>query len=510
MHLGLLFRRARAWHGDRVALVDEAGPWTFEAFSARVAQFGQAMAGLGLVRGDRIALLMPDIREYLEADYGAMVAGFVRVPMDPKASRADLLAQLRHAGARAVVADAGLAAVAEDLRADVAALDHVVAVRGALAGAHDYETLLSQASDRFVPAGADTELASLNFSGGTTGRPKAIMLRHSNLFAVVQHLIAGFDIRPESVFLNVRPLWPVAQVVSLAYLLGGARIVLGGGFDPERFPFQMARSGATRTSLVPTQLRRALEHLAPDDVALNALEAVHVGGSRIPTPVFEQALEVMGPRIGVLYGLTEAPVTCYLKPERLDCRRAMRAVIRDCVGKPLFGYEVALAGTDVDAPGDATGEVLIRGPNVMAGYWNDRAATAAALKDGWLHTGDIGQFTDKGDLAIVGRIKDVIRTGSVSVVTKEVEDAIALHPAIRDVAVIGVPDLEWGEAVTAFVVLKDGGEASAEDILAFCRANLSGAKRPKSVHLRGELPRSHYGKILRQDLLAGLNLTVDA
>ncbi len=504
MHLGLLFRRARAWHGDRVALVDEAGPWTFEAFLARVARFGQAMAGLGIVRGDRIALLLPDIREYLEADYGAMAAGFVRVPMDPKANRAELLAQLRHAGVRVLVTDASLAAVAEDLRVDVAGLDHVICVRGAIRGAHDYETLLSRASDRFIPAGADTELASLNFSGGTTGRPKAIMLRHSNLSAVVQNVIAGFDIRPEAVFLNVRPLWPVAQVTTLAYLMAGARVVLAGGFDAERFPFQMARNGATRTSLVPTQLRRALDHLAPDDVALNALEALHVGGSRIPSPVFDQALELIGPRIGLLYGLTEAPVTCYLRPERLDCRRALRAAVRDCVGKPLFGYEVSLAGTDPEAPGDATGEVLIRGPNVMAGYWNDREATAAALKDGWLHTGDLGQFTEKGDLAIVGRLKEVIRTGSFSVVTKEVEDAIARHPAIRDVAVIGVPDLEWGEAVTAFVVLKDGDDASPQDILDFCRTSLSGAKRPKSVHVRSELPRSHYGKILRQELLADL------
>ncbi len=504
MHLGLLFRRARGWYGERIALVDESGPWTFEAFLARTARFGQAMTGLGLARGDRVALLMPDIREYLEADYGSMAAGFVRVPMDPKATRADLLAQLRHAGARVLVVHAGLAATVEGVQEMVATLDHVVAVRGALPGAQDYETLLAQSADRFVPVGTATDLASLNFSGGTTGRPKAIMLRHANLFAVVQHLIAGFAIRSDSVFLNVRPLWPVAQVASLAYLLAGARVVLGGGFDPERFPFQVARCSATRTSLVPTQLLRALDHLAPDDVALTSLEAIHVGGARIPTPVFDRALDLLGPRIGVLYGLTEAPVTCYLEPDRLASKKALRSSLRDSVGKPLFGYEVRLAGTDPDGPPGGTGEVLIRGPNVMAGYWNDRAATAATLVDGWLHTGDVGQFTPKGDLTIVGRIKEVIRTGSTSVVTKEVEDAIAAHPAIREVAVIGVPDLEWGEAVTAFVVLKEEGAASAEEILAFCRSALSGAKRPKSVHLRHELPRSHYGKVLRQALIDGL------
>ncbi|WP_029004841.1 class I adenylate-forming enzyme family protein [Azorhizobium doebereinerae] len=507
MHLGSLFHRTRIWHGPRIAIVDEAGPWTFEAFLGRIARFGRAMDGLGLARGDRIALLMPDIREYLEADYGAMAGGFVRVPMDPKASRAEILAQLRHVGARLLVADASLAPVVEGLDQEVATLDHVVAVRGTLPGAHDYEGLLSRAADRFLPPGHGSDLASLNFSGGTTGRPKAIMLRHDNLAAVVQHVVSGFNIHADSVFLNVRPLWPIAQVISLSYLLAGARVVLGGRFDPERFPFQMARFSATRTSLVPTQLMRALDHLAPDDVALNAMEALHVGGSRIPEVVFDRAMDLMGPRIGTLYGLTEAPVTCYLQPERLAGKKALRCELRDTVGKPFFSYEVKLAGVDPDATHGGSGEVLVRGPHVMAGYWNDREATAATLVDGWLHTGDVGQFTERGDLSIVGRIKDVIRTGSTSVVTKEVEDAIARHPAVREVAVIGVPDLEWGEAVTAFIVLKEEGLASTEELVAFCRCALAGPKRPKSVHLRRELPRSHYGKVLRQELIASLGAT---
>jgi acyl-CoA synthetase (AMP-forming)/AMP-acid ligase II len=170
----------------------------------------------------------------------------------------------------------------------------------------------------------------------------------------------------------------------------------------------------------------------------------------------------------------------------------------------LFGYEVRLDGADPGIPGPATGEVLIRGANVMAGYWQNPAATAAALVDGWLHTGDIGQFDEHGDLSIVGRIKDVIRSGSTSIVPKEVEDAIALHPAVQEVAVIGVPDVEWGEAVTAFVVLKPGSSASAGDIIEHCRQHLAAHKKPKSVHFRDALPRSHYGKVPRVELLADI------
>lgn len=504
MHLGVAFSRLLSWYGSRTAIVDRSGDWSYRRFLGRVARFGQAIYGLGLSRGDRVGLLLPDIREYIEADYGTMVAGLVRVPMDPRASRTEVVALLRHAGVRALVVHADLAAITEGLRAEVETLDHIVAVDGAMAGATDYETLLERAADRFVTSGDADDLASLNFSGGTTGSPKAIMLKHRNLFAVAQNSIPGFDARPEAVFLNVRPLWPVAQVIMLTYLMAGARIVLGGRFDAERFPELVARAGITSTSLVPTQLVRCLDHLRAGDPRLAMLESVHVGGSRISPPVFERALELFGPRIGVLYGLTEAPVTCYLRAERLtgETRTAVR--LMESVGRPLFGYEVRLDGADPGIPGHATGEVLIRGANVMAGYWQNPAATAAAVVDGWLHTGDIGQFDEHGDLSIVGRIKDVIRSGSTSIVPKEVEDAIALHPAVQEVAVIGVPDVEWGEAVTAFVVLKRGSSASAGDIIEHCRQHLAAHKKPKSVHFRDALPRSHYGKVPRAELLADI------
>ncbi len=488
MHLGTAFRRLATWHGERLAFVDAAGSWSFRDITRRMARVGQALHGLGLERGDRVALLLPDIREYVEADYGIMAAGLVRVPMDWRAPHADIIAQLRHAGARAVVAQAG---IADGLREEVGTLRHIITVGGTLPGTEEYENLLARASDEWLPAGRADDLATLNFSGGTTGAPKAIMQRHSALFAVAQNTIAGFGITGDAVFLNVRPLWPIAQVVMLSYFMAGARTVLGGRFMPAEFARLVATSGATRTSLVPTQLVRCLEHISQDDPRLARLEAIHVGGSRIPPAVFERALALLGPRIGVLYGMTEAPVSCYLPPNMLAGPEAAQLI--HAVGRPLFGYEVA-----VD-PG--SGEVLVRGPNVMEGYWNDPAATAAALRDGWLHTGDIARFDGNGMLSIVGRIKDVIRTGSQSVVPKEVEDVIALQPAVLEVAVLGVPDVEWGEVVTAFVVLKPDCQASAAEIMAHCQDRLAPFKRPKSVRFRTSLPRSHYGKVLRAELL---------
>jgi len=261
------------------------------------------------------------------------------------------------------------------------------------------------------------------------------------------------------------------------------------------------QTGARRTSLVPTQLVRCLDHLRERDEQLERLQAIHVGGSRIPPAVFERALALIGPRIGVLYGLTEAPVTCYLPPRALE-PEAMRERLIHSVGRVLGDYQVRIAESEDTVGAGRSGEVLIRGGNVTAGYWRDEAATGAALRDGWLHTGDVGEFDDGGNLHIVGRLKEVIRSGSSTVIPKEVEDVIVLHPAVAEVAVIGLPDAEWGEAVTAFVVTKPGMSVAEGELVEHCRARLAGYKKPRSIRFVASLPRSHYGKVLRAQLIA--------
>ena len=497
MHIGATLAQLALRHSDRTAIVDDVGAWSFRKFHARITRFGNVLHGIGLAKGDRVALLIPDIREYLEADYGVMAAGLVRVPMDPRLTRRELVDLLRHAGARALVTHASFAETVDGLTSDVESLEHVIGI-GAGVGL-SFEALLAKASEQPLPDYEGDDLATLNFSGGTTGAPKAAMLRHRNLLTVAHHTVQGFDIGSDAVFLNVRPLWPIAQVILMSHLFAGATVVLGGRFDPERLEAQIMRTGATRTSLVPTQLVRWLEYLHDRDQWLERLQAIYVGGSRIPAPVFARALALIGPKIGVLYGMTEAPVTCYLPPQALDVDAQQRRRLMESVGRALSGYQVAA----VETPG----EVLIRGGNVMAGYWEQAAATRAALRDGWLHTGDIGRLDDAGNLTIVGRMNDVIRSGSSSIMPKEVEDVIASHPAVREVAVVGLPDTEWGEAVTAFVVLKPDMQASEHDLVEHCRKLLAGYKKPRSVRFVANLPRSHYGKVMRAQLIKEAGVT---
>ncbi len=488
MHIGARLNELAQSHPDRIAIVDDAGRWSFRRFHQRITRFGHAMHGLGLAKGDRIALLLPDCREYLEADYGSMAAGFVRVPMDPRLTRRELVELLQRAGVRALVTHPSFGDKVERLTDDVETLQTVVLV-GKGPGL-DYEALLEKSSENPRPEGDGDDLATLNFSGGTTGAPKAVMLRHRNLMTVAMNTIRGFDISHDAAFLNVRPLWPIAQVILMAHLFAGATVVLGGRFDADRLAKVIDESGATRTSLVPTQLVRWIEHLRAQD-RMPKLEAIYVGGSRIPSTVFERALDLVGPRIGVLYGMTEAPICCYLPPQELAGENRSRLL--ESVGRPFPAYHVRLADD---------GEVLVQGGNVMAGYWQNEEATRDALRDGWLHTGDIGTFDGDGRLAIVGRLKEVIRSGASSIMPKEVEDVIAAHPAVGEVAVLGLPDTEWGEAVTAFVVLKPGMTATEHELVEHCRAHLASYKKPRAVRFVASLPRSHYGKVIRAELLA--------
>jgi len=494
VHIGAKLAQLALAYPDRTAIVDEAGSWSFRRFQQRIARFGNAMHGLGLAKGDRVALLLPDCREYLEADYGSMAAGFVRVPMDPRLTRRELVALLQRAGARALVTHPAFAETIDKLDHDVETLQSILTI-GKGPGL-DYEKLLEKSSEQPLPDGDGDDLATLNFSGGTTGEPKAVMLRHRNLMAVMANTIRGFEIASETVFLNVRPLWPIAQVILMSHLFAGATVVLGRRFDAERFTVMIENSGASRTSLVPTQLVRWIEHLRPRH-PMPTLDAIYVGGSRIPSAAFERALDLVGPRIGVLYGMTEAPVCCYLRPQELAGRDRARLI--GSVGHPFPAYRVRVDGADAEDP---SGAVLVRGDNVMAGYWQNEEATREALRDGWLHTGDIGTFDRDGRLTIVGRLNDVIRSGSSSIMPKEVEDVIAMHPAVGEVAVLGIPDPEWGEAVTAFVVLKPGMSSTEHELVEHCRRNLASYKKPRAVRFVASLPRSHYGKVLRAELLA--------
>ena len=489
----LLTRAAQRW-GDDAALIDaESG--TRLSFSALAA----ACFGLGnellrsLAPGDRVALLADAQIEYLLADYGIMAAGLVRVPLDPALTPSELAGQLKDAGAKCLLVSATRSSAAQTLRsliaeADLAILSLEDTVARARPAAASMDALL-------LPP---QSLASLNYTGGTTTTPKAVMLSHGNLRAILQNIVMARGTAPGEVMLNVRPIWPIAAVIVLAQLMAGGTVVLGGSFDPVRFVALLRQYRASSTSLVPTHLVRLLRDVPAEELrALDTLAAIDVGAAAIAPAVFQQALDSIGPKIGVLYGLTEASWSCYQPPgELLGAERQVLPARMVSAGRPVFGCELRIAPDN--------GEILIRGANVMQGYWKRPELTRDVLAEGWFHTGDIGQIDAAGYLSVTGRLKEIIRTGGKSVQPGEVEEALCEHPQIAEAVVVGIPDAEWGEIVAAVVVPASAGSLTVQAVAEHCAVMLSSHKRPKLIKLEAQLPRSHYGKVQRARVIAEL------
>jgi acyl-CoA synthetase (AMP-forming)/AMP-acid ligase II len=478
----LLLDAARRWPAA-TALVDDASGrrWTFVELAQACAGFGALLAAERLKTGAHLAILAEPQPEYLFADYGAMAAGYVRVPLDPALSAHELRRQVEDAEAALLVAGASRLEQAREVCAGT--------------GVRVVELEERRAEPKWSPRHGG-ELATLNYTGGTSSEPKAVMHTQASLSRVLGNIAAARGTVPGEVMLNVRPLWPIAAVIVASHLVAGGTVVLGGGFDAERFVAQLGRYRAASTSLVPTHIVRLLRGASAGLAALDALRAIDVGAAAIPEDVFAEVLEKLGPKIGVLYGLTEAPWSCYQPPtELLGPDGRVRAERLRTAGRPVRGCELCLDGE--------SGEVLIRGPHVMRGYWKRPALTDEALREGWFHTGDQGAMED-GVLRIVGRIKETIRSGGKSVVPEEVERALCSHAGVAEAAVVGLPDAEWGEIVAAAVVAAPGAALTPQALLEHCQRELSPHKRPKVIRLVDSLPRSHYGKVQRAKVKAAL------
>lgn len=498
MNVYSLFEKCAQIHGPKVALreLESGRAWTFGDLHATLARVQAGLDAAGIVAQDRVALLGSADAAYLLCDYGVMAADRVRVPLDPGLRSDEQAAQLRDAGARLLIHDAAHAERAAELARAVPGmalstqdmlLDHGFAAHGGRTGP------------------ASTRLASLSYTGGTTGSPKAVMVTHGSLSAAVQNILGARDMGPGDVLFNVRPVWPIAAVVLLAHLAVGGTVLLGRKFEPAAFMQQLQTHRVTATSLVPTHLARLMEEADAAAHDLSTLRTIDVGAAAIPAALFDRLLTAFGPRIGVLYGLTEAPWSCYLPPSAMayagtDLRqRRMRSV-----GRALHGVEVCIRSTDGEplASGEE-GEITLRGDHLMAGYWNRPEATDQALRDGWFHTGDLGSIDTEGYVFITGRMKELIRTGGKSVVPAEVEEALMAHPVVADAVVLGLPDAEWGEIVAAVVVLRADGcrdGATEEALIDWCRDRLSSFKKPRRIFFVDQIPRSHYGKPLRAQL----------
>jgi acyl-CoA synthetase (AMP-forming)/AMP-acid ligase II len=492
VNLGAFLSAAAARHPDRTAITFESRSLRYPELNARVDALAAGLTGLGLAAGERVVIWLGNCPEFIETFFACWKLGLVAVPVNARLTPADLAFHVADCAATALVHGPEFTAAAKRIP-----VRHRIAAAGSGSAYEDLAERGRGAPDQTREI-ADDAAAWLFYTSGTTGRPKGAVLTHGNLtFVTVAWCADLYCLQPEDVVLHCAPLSHAAGFHALVAVARGAHNVLHARFDPAAVLDAIPGHGVTATWLVPTQIRRLLDSATLDRTDLSSLRRVIYGGAPIAAADLQEALRRFGPVLCQLYGQGESPMTIsYLRPEdhRLGAGETLTSA-----GVARTGMEIRIAGPqDRPLPAGQTGEILVRGPAVMAGYHGRPDATADALRDGWLHTGDLGLIDERGFLHVRDRLKDLIITGGSNVYAREVEDVLLRHPLVRDAAVFGVPHRIWGEAVTAVVV--GAGGVSGNDVMAFCREHLAGFKCPKQIHIAEELPRNAYGKVLKREL----------
>ncbi len=496
--LGKIVRLHARERPDAPALVEGERRLTYRDVDEAVDGLAAAWPERGLGSGDRVALIARDGIDWVLAALGLGRAGLVAVPINVRLSAGEIAFQLADSGARAVLHDEAYADLASEATRHPRAGGNpeaptLVPLGSRLRGNDD------RAKTSPGPLITGIDPAAIFYTSGTTGRPKGAVLTHRNLLACNQARRTGLpwdDWRADDVCLLVMPLGHIggfSMVVRTLYF--GASGVLLPEFDAGATLAAIGRWQVSKMAAVPLMLQRMVEHPAAATTDFSRLKVINHGAAPIEGALLAKARGVIGCGFSQGYGMTEtAGVMASLDPA------AHTRGLSASTGRAMPGVELRIAGPDgVARPTGERGEIQVRGPNVMRGYWQ-RPDVEAIDAEGWFATGDAGHLDDDGYLFIVGRIKDMIVTGGENVYAAEVENAIAGHPAVAEVAVIGIPDRDWGEAVRAVVVPRPGHQVDEADVIAWTKARIARFKAPKSVVVTHSLPRNALGKVLKEEL----------
>jgi len=490
---------------DSLAIVQGAETVTYRQFRDRALAIGGNLLASGCRPGDRVAFCLANSPRILELIYGCFAAGLVVVPVNARLHAREIAYIVGNSGAKVLVHgpeyQAGIAANA-DLFGGVA--------RYCTEPADGAEPLQALVDDRHaLGMGAEAEpedLCWLFYTSGTTGKPKGAMWNHRMIRTVIMNYLADLhNIQPGEVVLHCAPMSHGSGIIALPTIARGgvSAITETASFDIDSLLETVERLQVSHIAfMAPTQIVKLLEDYQPGKRDIGSLRAICYGGAPIYVDQLRQAIETFGPIFVQLYGQGEAPITI----------TGMSAKLHQdllAAGDPRIG-SAGRVRTDVEAhcvdaqdnplPPGGVGEVVARGDVVMPGYWQNPEASVEALRGGWLHTGDIGYFDDRGFLFLLDRAKDMVISGGNNVYPREVEEAIILHPKVANCVVFGIPDEYWGEAVHAVVVAKAGETLTAKDVIDFCGEHMAGYKKPKAVDFVDELPVSGYGKILRREV----------
>ena len=508
-------RRTRRLHGHREGVVDGDLRLTYEQFFGRCDRWSAALQGLGVAPGDRVATIAPNTHAQLEAFYAVPQIGAVLVPINYRLTAEDFVYILNHSGATVVCAHSDYLDALDGVRDRLPQVRHFVAFEGARDGWVDYETAIAAADPDFTqPEIGERDLLTINYTSGTTARPKGVMITHRNAamntIGTLLHLPIGVGER----YLWTLPMfhangWTYTWTVTAA---AGVHVCLRK-VEPAAV-FRLIRDEKVGSLCAAPTVLISLAN-APEQVRGEVPAGVRVvtAGAPPAAATIERLEGEFGWEVTQVYGLTEtAPfiTICAPLPEHETLTPADRAVVKARTGVELItSGELQVVdgkGEEVPADGQALGEIVVRGNVVMDGYYHDPEATQRVMGDGWFHTGDAAVVHPDGYVEIRDRIKDVIISGGENISSVEVEGVLLRHPAVVEVAIVGLPHEKWGEAPYAYVVLRDGAQASEDEIIGFARDRLAHFKAPHGVTFVPELPKTATGKIQKYVLRGGANL----
>jgi len=496
-------RRAVDVYPDKTAIVDGPLRFTYRDLQLRVNRLANALRTLGIGKGDRVCILSPNSHFFLESFYATSQIGAVLVPLNYRLVAADHEYILNHAGVRAVLVDAEYTDIVDSIRATLHTVEHWIVAQegsGAPQGWTSWEMLLADA-DATPPPPVDldeNDLVSINYTSGTTARPKGVMLTHRNCYLNAYNMIVHLGIRHDDVELWTLPMFHCNGWGGVYALTGvaGTHVILRA-IDAERIHALIAAEGVTFACMAPAVLRAILDYPDRAKHDIRTKPRFTVAGAPPPAAFIERLERDLGWSFLEIYGLTEtAPLLTVNHPDFNTADDAWSQRAR--AGVPGIGVQLRVVDAeDNPVPKDDTtvGEIVARSNVVFAGYWEQPTETAAAIRDGWFHTGDLGVWDAHGSIHIVDRKKDVIISGGENISSPEIEDALYRHPAVEECAVIGVPDAKWGETPKALVVLRRNAAATEAELIEFCRAHLAHFKCPTSIELVAELPRTATGKL---------------
>jgi acyl-CoA synthetase (AMP-forming)/AMP-acid ligase II len=479
---------------DEEAVVDGDRRLTWRELLPRVTRLANGIRhGLGVGRGGRVCVLAPNCLEYYELFHAAAGAGVIPAPLNQRLSADEILEMVEQVEPRALFFGAEF----EELAGDVCAAFAIPGVQIDGDGPRSYGQLLAGARVSTGERMGDPEdAATICFTGGTTGTPKGVVLSHRALLTFARNAVSVQRLRGGDRHLFVRPMYvaPGHRMVSWHGYSGGTTVI-AKRFEPKEFIRLVDEERITTTLLNPTMFRMLLDEGDAAHADVSSLRAVTYGGAPMTPDLLAEVVDVFDCDLVQSFGGTEIATSLTLSPE--DHRDGRL----DSLGREVPGVQVRLVDDDGgQVPIGEPGEITVRSGQLMSGYWRNPSLTSTVLRDGWCWTGDLGRRDEEGYFYLAGRKKDMIISGGFNIYPVEVENALTSHPAVREAAVIGVPDRRWVEAVHACIVLREGKSATVEELIEHCRARIGSYKKPRSVEFLSELPRTPLGKVAKEVL----------